>query len=36
MSRPTQNRPLENLVFPDSLTDELVALRVNPDDLTDE
>jgi len=29
-----RNKPLANLVYPDSLTDKVVALRVDPDSLT--
>ncbi len=31
-----RDKPLANLVYPDSLTDQVVALRVDPDGLTEE
>ena len=31
-----RDKPLANLVYPDSLTDEVVALRVDPDELSED
>ncbi len=32
----TRERPLKGLCYPDSLTDLIISLRVNPEDITDE